>query len=63
LWSTQGAVDTWYTEESGPIALWRLWSDDVQGHALNAGHFFPEEAPEQTAEALERFFGETKSPS
>jgi haloacetate dehalogenase len=63
LWSTQGAVDTWYTEESGPIALWRLWSDDVQGHALNAGHFFPEEAPEQTAEALERFFGETISSS
>jgi hypothetical protein len=23
---------------------------------LNAGHFFPEEAPEHTAEALERFF-------
>ena len=22
-----------------------------------AGHFFPEEAPEQTAEALNRFFG------
>ncbi len=25
--------------------------------ALEAGHFFPEEAPEQTAEALNRFFG------
>jgi haloacetate dehalogenase len=57
LWSSQGALGTWYLEASGPVALWRAWSDDVQGHALNAGHFFPEEAPEQTAEALSHFFG------
>jgi haloacetate dehalogenase len=56
LWSAQGALETWYAEESGPIALWRVWSDDVQGRALNAGHFFPEEIPEQTADALHRFF-------
>jgi haloacetate dehalogenase len=56
LWSAGGALDTWYVEASGPVALWRAWSADVQGHALNAGHFFPEEAPEQTAEALDRFF-------
>jgi haloacetate dehalogenase len=57
LWSARGPLDTWYVEEGGPIALWRAWSDDVQGHALEAGHFFPEEAPEQTADALNRFFG------
>jgi haloacetate dehalogenase len=57
LWSAQGPLDTWYTEESGSIALWRDWCDDVQGHTLNAGHFFPEEAPERTAEALYHFFG------
>jgi haloacetate dehalogenase len=56
LWSAYGALDTWYTEAGGPIALWQAWSDDVQGYPLNAGHFFPEEAPEQTAEALEHFF-------
>lgn len=56
LWSAGGALDTWYVEESGPMALWRAWSDDVQGRSLNAGHFFPEEAPEQTADALNRFF-------
>jgi haloacetate dehalogenase len=61
LWSAQGALDTWYVEESGPIALWRAWGDDVQGRALNAGHFFPEEAPEQTADALNRFFGAAES--
>jgi haloacetate dehalogenase len=57
LWSAQVPLGTWYTKESGPIALWRDWSDNVQGHALDAGHFFPEEIPEQTAEALCRFFG------
>jgi haloacetate dehalogenase len=57
LWSAAGALATWYVEESGPIALWQAWSDDVQGHPLDAGHFFPEEAPEQTADALNRFFG------
>ncbi len=57
LWSTRGPLDTWYVEESGPIGLWRAWGNDVQGHALDAGHFFPEEAPEQTADALNSFFG------
>jgi len=51
------ALGTWYVDESGPIALWQAWSDDVQGRPLDAGHFFAEEAPEQTAEALSRFFG------
>jgi haloacetate dehalogenase len=46
----------WYADEGGPLALWRAWADDVQGAALDAGHFFPEEAPEETAEALELFF-------
>jgi haloacetate dehalogenase len=61
LWSAEGALDTWYVEDSGPIALWQAWSDDVQGHPVKAGHFFPEEAPEQTAKALHRFFGATGS--
>jgi haloacetate dehalogenase len=56
LWGAGGALDTWYAEAGGPLGLWRAWSDRVQGHALKAGHFFPEEAPEATAEALNRFF-------
>lgn len=56
LWSGDGALGTWYREEGGPVALWREWSEDVQGHAIDAGHFFPEEVPEQTAEVLQRFF-------
>ena len=57
LWSAKGPLETWYAEEGGPIALWRAWSEDVRGHALGAGHFFPEEVPEQTADALSSFFG------
>jgi pimeloyl-ACP methyl ester carboxylesterase len=39
------------------LALWRAWGDDVRGRTVRAGHFFLEEAPEQTAEALSSFFG------
>jgi hypothetical protein len=31
-------------------------SHDAQGAVLTAGHFFPEEAPHQTAQALNDFF-------
>jgi haloacetate dehalogenase len=58
LWSARGALDTWYADEGGPLAIWRTWGDDVQGHAIEAGHFFPEEACQQTSEALGRFFRE-----
>lgn len=56
LWGAQGPLDTWYVDEGGPLALWRAWGGDVQGHALNGGHFFSEVSPEQTADALNRFF-------
>ena len=56
LWGAGGALDTWYADAGGPLALWRQWADDVQGHAIEAGHFFPEEAPDRTAESLRRFF-------
>src|ERR671921_997461 len=45
LWSAQGALDTWCVEESGPIALWQAWGDNVQGCALNAGHFSRKRLP------------------
>ncbi|QND63683.1 alpha/beta hydrolase [Mesorhizobium loti] len=57
LWSGQGALQDWYAGEGGPLALWRGWADDVRGQAMPGGHFFPEENPAQTAEALAGFFG------
>jgi haloacetate dehalogenase len=59
LWSAPGALENWYAAESGPLGLWRTWADDVQGHSVPAGHFFPEEIPGQTAEALLQFFAAT----
>jgi haloacetate dehalogenase len=58
LWG-RGLLDEWYADAGGPLALWRGWADNVQGHPLDAGHFFPEEIPEETADTLQRFFGET----
>ena len=56
LWSGPGPLGSWYAEAGGPLALWRAWADDVRGRPLDAGHFFPEELPEETAAALGRFF-------
>jgi haloacetate dehalogenase len=57
LWSAHGPLSDWYVDQGGPVALWRAWADDVQGEAINGGHFFPEEAADQTATTLIRFFG------
>jgi haloacetate dehalogenase len=59
LWSAEGGLSSWYEEEGGPLALWRQWCDDVRGRPVDAGHFFPEELPEQIAEELARFFATT----
>jgi haloacetate dehalogenase len=59
LWSGRGPLGSWYAEVGGPLALWRAWANDVRGGALDAGHFFPEEMPERTAEELSAFFAAT----
>jgi haloacetate dehalogenase len=59
LWSSRGPLGTWYAEEGGPLALWRAWANDVHGEPLDAGHFFPEEIPQRTAEELSGFFAAT----
>ncbi len=55
LWSGAGALNHWYDADGGPLALWRAWARNVHGFALSAGHFFPEEMPEQTADLLTDF--------
>ena len=54
LWSHSGAVAQWYD----PLAVWRAWADDVRGGPVAAGHFFPEEAPEETVRHLRAFLAE-----
>jgi haloacetate dehalogenase len=56
LWSANGPLDDWYVEAGGPLSLWRDWADEVRGGSLPGGHFFPEEIPDKTADALIRFF-------
>jgi haloacetate dehalogenase len=56
LWSARGPLSQWYDDAGGPLELWRTWADRVEGRALDTGHFFAEELPSETADALARFF-------
>jgi len=56
LWSAKGGLEKWYGDEGGPLGLWRQWADDVTGHAIEGGHFFPEEKPAEVANLLGAFF-------
>jgi len=56
LWSAKGGLENWYTDEEGPLGLWRMWSTDASGRPMDGGHFFPEEKPEETTQELRRFF-------
>jgi haloacetate dehalogenase len=58
LWSADGPLGSWYDAAGGPLGVWRSWGTNVRGQAVGAGHFFPEEQPEMTAEALRHFFAE-----
>jgi haloacetate dehalogenase len=51
LWSQAGAVAAWYDT----LEVWRTWAKDVRGAPIEAGHFLPEEAPEQTTRHLTGF--------
>lgn len=52
LWSTQEEFSTRFD----PLAIWRGWADDVQGHGVDCGHFLAEEAPDEVYVALREFF-------
>jgi haloacetate dehalogenase len=56
LWSGSGPLGSWYVEDGGPLGLWRELAPNVTGHPVSGGHFFPEEHPQDTAEALAGFF-------
>jgi haloacetate dehalogenase len=54
LWGARGVVGRSYDV----LATWREKAADVRGRALPTGHYLPEEAPVETADALAAFFGE-----
>lgn len=55
LWSAEGGLASWYEDADGPLGIWRNWAEDVRGHAVEGGHFFPEEHPAATARAITDF--------
>ena len=53
LWGAHGVVQRLFD----PMALWQAQcSATVRGQAMPAGHFIPEELPDETAKALAEFF-------
>lgn len=52
LWGATG------TPAAGGSVLdtWKAWCPNVEGRAIESGHFIAEEAPDETAEALLEFF-------
>ncbi|HYZ81502.1 MAG TPA: alpha/beta hydrolase [Solirubrobacteraceae bacterium] len=60
MWSAGGPLDSWYEDIGGPVAVWRELATDISGRAVDGGHFFPEEHPDDTAGALLEFFGSAR---
>lgn len=55
LWGAKGFIGRKYDV----LAVWRERAADVRGQGLPCGHFLPEEAPEETFQALLTFFLQT----
>jgi haloacetate dehalogenase len=58
LWSEAGPVGSWYEDEGGPLEVWRTLAPEVTGRPVPGGHFFCEEHPRETADALADFFAD-----
>jgi haloacetate dehalogenase len=58
LWQEPGGTPTRFD----PLAIGRGWADDVTGYGLDAGHFLPEERPDDVAAALRRHCAGTYRP-
>lgn len=55
LWGERGVVHRLFK----PLELWQAQcAGHVRGQAVPAGHFIPEELPQETAEALREFFAD-----
>ena len=48
----EGRMGEWYDVR----AIWRDWAEEVEARSIDCGHYIPEEAPAETAEALIAFF-------
>ena len=41
-----------------PLAIWRLWAEDVVGTRIDCGHHIAEEAPDELAKTLVEFLAD-----
>lgn len=55
LWSGRDDLEQLHGD---PRVIWSDWARSVQGHRIDSGHHMAEEAPEELAAALGRFFAE-----
>ncbi|KAJ3321422.1 hypothetical protein HDU93_003396 [Gonapodya sp. JEL0774] len=56
LWGKKARVGSWYD----PVAVWKSYCDasvKVSGFGVDAGHYIPEENPEQTLKYVPPFLG------
>jgi haloacetate dehalogenase len=60
LWGKRGKIDVWYED---PVRIWCDYANGpVDGHAIPAGHFLAEEAPDAVIATLQAFLTETPVP-
>jgi len=52
LWAKQGVIETCFDA----LKLWRLRADQVEGEALQSGHYMAEEIPNEVANRMIDFF-------
>ena len=52
LWAKRGVIETCFDA----LKLWRLRADQVEGEALQAGHYMAEEIPDEVAHVCLIFF-------
>jgi len=53
LWAAQDDMEDLYGD---PLAIWRDWAEDIDGHSIDCGHHIAEEAPAELASDLAKFF-------
>ena len=58
LWGSRGFLEGHYDV----VDVWRGWADDVDGRAIDSGHYIPEDAPEETYTELHAFLKESENP-
>ena len=59
LWGQRSSQGSGYDV----LGVWRDHAENVRGHAIDSGHFIPEEAPDEAYRALRDFFASAEAES